>query len=164
MATRGNSIFVTSNPRGVFMEGTIKTGETPKPGTVMQFDISAGLDGNNKFTWEIFNTGTDGTRPAGPLIILVEDRKQGKLMTDAYTAGDRCYGYVPIGGEEFNMLYLDIAGTTDDHTAGEIAIVNNTDGKLIVTTGSPEIEPFMLLNTVTDPEADFLAHVIYTGY
>jgi len=160
---RGTEIIVSANPRGVFAEGTL-TAITPKPGTIMQIDISAGLDGTGRFTYEIYNADADGGRPKGPLFILLPDRLQGKLETDAYTSAGHCFLYTPVAGEEFNMLLIDIAGTGDDHTAGEMLIVDDTTGKLIATTGTPETEPFMLLETVTDPVADTLAHVIYTGY
>ena len=162
--SRGNSIFVTSNPRGIYMEGVVKAGETIFPGVVVQFDISAGINGNGKFTWELFNADADGGRPKGPLICVIEDRKQGKLMTASYVAGDVIYGYVPLAGEELNMLLGDVAGTGDAHTAGEMLIVDDTTGELIATASTPETEPFMLLETVAAPTADTLAHVIYTGY
>jgi len=161
---RNNSIYVTANPRGIFMEGTVKTGETIFPGVIVQFDISAGISGNGKFTWELYNADADGARPKGPLVIVVEDRKQGKLMTNSYVAGDHIYGYVPVAGEEFNMLIGDVAGTGDSHTIGEVLIVDDTTGELIATTGTPESEPFMLLETLAAPTADTLAHCIYTGY
>ena len=49
--------------------------------------------------------------------------------------------------------------------AKKILIVDDGTGLLIATTGSPEIEPFMNMSVVTDPTgADFLNHVMYTGY
>jgi len=161
----GTEIIVSSPPRGLFREGLIKTGETPKPGTVLQIDASAGLaSGTNNWTYEIYNADADGGRPKGPLFILLPDRLQGKLETDAYAAGDHCFVYTPAAGEEFNMLLKDVAGTGDDHALGEMLIIDDTTGKLIATTGSPESEPFMLIEAVTDPVADTLAHVIFTGY
>lgn len=160
----GNEIIVSANPRGVFLEGKIKTGETPKPGTILQIDASAGLDSNKRYTFEIYNRDADGNRPHGPLCILLADTNRGKTATDAYAAGDACQVYVPIAGEEFNLLLSDISGTGDDHAIGEILIIDDGTGELIANTGSPESEPFMLLETVTDPTADQLVHVIYNGY
>lgn len=161
---RGNDIIVSANPRGRFLEGKIASGETPKPGTVLQIQASAGLDSNGRFTFEIYNADADGGRPKGPLCILLPDYLQGKIATDAYAAGQACQVYVPVPGEEFNLLILNISGTADDHAFGEMLIIDDTTGKLIATTGSPESEPFMLLEAITDPTADTLAHVIYTGY
>jgi len=159
---RGTEIIVSANPRGVMHEGPI-TG-TPKPGTIMQIDVSEGINGDGRFTWEAYNRDADGNRPAGPLAILLPDRLQGKLHTDAYAAGDHGFLYTPIAGEEFNCLLLDVSGTGDDHAFGEILIVDDGTGKLVATTGTPETEPFMLLEAVTDPIADTLLHVIYNGY
>lgn len=162
---RGNEIIISAptSPRGVFTEGIIKTGNTPKPGTIMQMDPTVSLVGG-RHTFKVYDADADGGRPKGPLYILDYDKLQGKLPTDAYAAGDRCFLYTPIAGEEFNLLLADVAGTGDDHTAGEILIVDDTTGKLIATTGSPETEPFMLLESVTDPTADQLVWVVYTGY
>ncbi len=160
---RGNEIIVSANPRGVFTEGTLAA-ITPKPGTVLQIDVSAGIDSNGRFTFELYNADADGARPKGPLYILLPDVNSGKTSTDAYASGAHCFLYTPVAGEEINMLVGDISGTADDHAIGEILIVDDTTGELVATTGTPETEPFMLLETITDPTADTLAHCIYTGY
>lgn len=161
--SRGNEIIVSANPRGAFKEGIIASGETPKPGTILQIQPATALVGGC-FTYEIYNADADGGRPKGPLFILLPDALQGKTATDAYAAGDRCFLYTPIAGEEFNLLLANISGTADDHTKGEMLIIDDTTGKMIATTGSPETEPFMLLETITDPTADQLVWCIYTGY
>lgn len=161
---RGNGIIVSARPGGRFLEGPLKSGITPKPGTVMQIDASAGVDDNGNFNWELYDSDADGGRPKGPLAILLPDELRGVDATTAYADGARCFVYIPLPGEEFNMLLQDVAGTGDDHALGEILIVDDGTGKLIATTGSPESEPFMVLETVTDPVADTLTHVIYTGY
>lgn len=161
---KGNKIVVASNPKGIFSEGTLKTGITPKPGTILQIDASAGIDNNGNFTFELFDADADGGRPKGPLYVLLPDESQGKLATEAYADSDRCFLYTPLPGEELNLLVADVAGTGDDHALGEMLIVDDGTGKLNATTGTPETEPFMLLEAITDPTADTLAHVIYTGY
>lgn len=158
---RGNSIIVSANPRGVFMEGYIATAE--KPGTVLQCDATVALKGG-RHTFKVFQPGTDGEHPLGPLYVLLADRLLGKDNTTAYVAGDRGFLYSPLPGEELNMILLDVAGTGDDHTIGEKLMIDTGTGKLIATTGSPESEPFELLETVTDPVADTLAWVLYSGY
>lgn len=160
---RGNSIIVTPEPKGRFLEGLIASGETPKPGTIVQIQIATALV-SGKFTWEIYNVAADGSRPSGPFILLREDALQGRLATTAYAAGENALGYVPLPGDELNLLVLNLAGTADDHTKGEILIVDDTTGKMIATTGSPETEVAMLLETITDPVADTLAWCIWTGY
>jgi hypothetical protein len=160
---RGTGIIVTADPQGTFLEGYIATSNTPKPGTVMQPDLSVALVGG-RFTYKVYDADADGGRPKGPLCILYEDFLQGKTYADAYAAGDRCFLYIPKPGDELNMILADVAGTGDDHTKGEILIPKDTTGKLIATTGSPEIEPFQLNETITDPVADTLAWVTYLGY
>jgi hypothetical protein len=157
---RGNEIIVASNPRGMFMEGYITTAE--KPGTVCQIDASVALKGG-RHTFKVYQPGTDGEQPLGPYWVLLANQLSGKLATDAYAAGDRAFFYCPQPGEELNMLVLNIAGTADDHALGEKLMVDTGTGKLIATTGSPESEPFVLLEAITDPTADTLAWVMYAG-
>jgi hypothetical protein len=149
--SRGNSIIISSNPGGTFIEGIIGAGLTPKPGTIMQMQLATALVGG-RFTFELYNADADGDQRT--IFVLLEDDLQGKLMTTAYAAGDRCKLYVPKAGEELNVLLVDVVGTGDDHTIGELLIVDDSTGKLIATTGTPESEPFQLLETITDPEAD----------
>lgn len=157
---KGNEIIVSANPRGVFLEGTLSG--ALKPGTVVQIDVSEGIDSNGNFSWEAYNADADGNRRM--IAVLLPDTLRGKLATEAYTSGDHCFVYVPAPGEQLNMLIADVAGTADDHAFGELLIVDDGTGKLIATTGTPESEPFMLLEAITDPTTDTLAHCIYTGY
>lgn len=157
---KGNEIIVSANPRGVFLEGTLSG--ALKPGTVVQIDVSEGIDSNGNFSWEAYNADADGNRRL--IAVLLPDTLRGKLATEAYTSGDHCFVYVPAPGEQLNMLIADVAGTADDHAFGELLIVDDGTGKLIATTGTPESEPFMLLEAITDPTTDTLAHCIYTGY
>lgn len=155
---RGNTIIVSSDPKGVFLEGTISG--TPKPGTCMEISSFTLVGG--RFTWQIYSPGTDGLRRL--VAILLPQDESGQLVSTAYESGQSGKLYVPQAGEEFNMLLKDISGTGDDHTAGETLIIDDTTGKLIATTGSPQSEPFRLLETITDPTSDTLAWCMYTGY
>lgn len=160
---RGTKIIVTAEPEGMFMEGYIAAAQTPKPGTILQRDPTIALKGG-RATYKLYTRGADGRRPAGALWVLLEDRLQGRTTSDAYVAGDRCFLYSPRAGEELNMILGDVAGTGDDHTAGELLMVDDTTGKLVAVGGSEQNAPFMLLETVTDPVADTLAWVEYSGY
>lgn len=161
--SRNNTIVLTPCPYGRFMEGQVAAATTPKPGTAMQIQAATALVGG-RWTFELFNTGTDGTMPKGPIYILREDDLQGRLMTTAYAAGERCFLYTPLPGDELNLLLGDVAGTGDDHTKGEVLIIDNGTGEFIATTGSPESEPAMLLETITDPATDTLAWCVWSGY
>lgn len=159
MANQYGVIVVSPEPRGRFV-GAIIDG-TPKPGTCMT--IKAGVaKSNGLFTYEAFNRDADSDRAA--VGILVEDYLQGKLVTDAYVSGTWGQIYFPLPGDELQVLKGDVAGTGDDFTIGQYLIIDDGTGKVIGTTGSPEMEPFVCLEAITDPEADVLVHVMYTGH
>lgn len=156
---KGTEIVVVAEPAGRYLEGIVYG--TPKPGTMMQ--IKDGVEPiNGRFTFEVYTPGTNGDRR--PVLILLPDRGQGKLETDAYVSGTRCFLYAPIAGEDINVLRKDISGTGDDFAIGALLIAESGSGKFIATTGSPESEPFQVLETVTDPTADGLVWCLYTGY
>ncbi len=164
----GNEIIVSGEPKGVFKEGYV-TG-TPKPGTVMEIDWSEAIGDGGRFTWEPYGvTGADGIRGVGAdgnrriISVLLPDKLRGKTATQAYVTGSRCFMYVPVAGEELNMLIEDVGGTGDDLRVGDIMMVDDGTGKLLETS-SPESEPFICLEDVTNPLADFLMHCLYTGY
>lgn len=161
--SKGNRIIVSEPHYGRHMEGIIKTGETPKPGTILQLDASVAVQGG-RHTFKIYDRDADGDRPAGPFWVLLEDFLQGKTMSDAYAAGDRCFLYAPLPGDELNLLYANLSGTADDHALGEIGMVDDSTGKIIITTGTVETEVCIILETVTDPTADFLAWTIWSGH
>ncbi len=158
----GNAIVLHSD-YGRKLEGYVSG--TPKPGTVMQLKAGTAAKGG-RFTYEVYNRDADGDRPKGPLFILDIDYYQGKTKDDAYVDGSRCFLWVPLPGDEFNMLVAKAGtGTGDAIAIGDQFIVNNGDGLLIATTGSVESEPFISLEAVTDVTATgTLVHVQYTGY
>lgn len=156
---KGKEIIVSAEPKGVFKEGTISG--TPKPGTCMQLQAGTAAIGG-RFTWEVFSAGADGDQRL--VAILLADNMQGQLATSAYVSGTRGFLYIPVAGEEFNMLVADVAGTGDDHTIGELMMIDTGTGKLVTTTGSPEMESFILLEATTDPTADALLWAMYTGH
>lgn len=162
--SRRNVICITPE-KAIHVEGIIAAAITPKPGQVVQVDPSVALQ-DGRHTWKLYDADADGGNPKGPLIILTEDSLQGRLMTTAYAAGERAFGVIPLPGCELNLLFGDIAGTgaTSDVTAGNVLIPNDTDGKWLVTTGSPEIEPAMALETVADMTEDTLIWCQWTGY
>ena len=151
---RGSRIILTPD-RGFRVEGIIAAAQTPKPGQIVQIDPTVALQGGRQ-TWKLYDRAADGDRPAGPHIVLTEDMLQGKTTTDAYAAGDKAFGFIPLSGCELNLLFMNVAGTADDVLAGDLFIVDDTTGKVIVTTGSPQNEVAMALEALTDPTADTL--------
>lgn len=169
----GNSIIVSSQPRGVFKEGKINTGRTPKPGTIMVLVRGTAKDGNGRFTYEEYgvtaSSGAQGVSADGDRenwFVLLEDRLQSKGPTDAYAADDVCFLYRPAPGEEINVLFKDVTGTgtNDEIDEGEKLTVDDGTGKLIRSNGTVEIEPFVALEALTDVTADTLLHCQATGH
>lgn len=160
MAVSNTTIVLTPEPRGRFLEG-ICSG-TPKPGTVMQVKAATEPVGG-KHTWEVYDAAADGNQRL--IAVALEDALQGKTVSDAYVSGDQIFLYCPLPGDELNMLVANIAGTSDTFAIGDIMIVDDGTGKLVATTGSPESEPFVVMETVsTALTADALVHCIFTGY
>lgn len=154
---RGSCIVISSQPKGKFVEGTIGAGiTTARPGIAMQIQPATALQGG-RWTFELYNADADGGRPKGPIIILTEDRLQGRTVDTAYEAGERAFGYIPLPGDELNLILGDVGGTADDHVKGEILIIDDTTGEFIATTGTPEEEVAQLNESFTDPAADQLA-------
>lgn len=165
---RGQCILVngTDTYSGKFSEGFIASGETFYPGMIVQKDPTVALKGG-RHTYKIYNRDADGDQPAGAFWVVLEDAYQGKTMEDAYAASTgqiRVFVYCPLPGDELNLLIANLTGTGDDHSAGEILIVDDGTGKLIATTGSPETEVAMLLESITDPTEDTLAWCEWSGH
>ena len=161
--SQGNRIILTPD-RGIKVEGIIAAGQVLKPGTLVQIDPTVAVEGN-RYTWTRYSRDANGNRPKGPCIILTEDILQGKLITDAYATGRiRAFGFIPFAGCELNVLKGDVTGTGDDFAKGDLLIPVSGTGKFILTTGSPEIEPFMCFETLTDPTSDSLVYGHWTGY
>ncbi len=157
----GTKIIASAEPKGVFKEGFLASGQTPKPGVVMM-KSAATEPVNGRYEWTVYAPGTDGNRRL--VAVLLEDELQGRTYDDAYEAGSTCYLYVPVMGEKLNMRYQDVAGTGDSKAIGDMQIVDSGTGKLIATTGTPESEPFECIETSTNPVADTLLLSEYTGY
>lgn len=165
---RGSEIIVTADPKGHFTECTVVG--TPKPGVVMGF-VRGTAAVNGRFSYEPAGTtaasGVQGMAADGnrlPIAILLPDHLQGKTPSDAYATGTRGFLYFPVAGEEFNMIIENQSGTADDFVIGDKLIVDDGTGKLLISAGTPESEPFLCLETLTDLTADNLTLVMYTGY
>lgn len=102
---RGTRIVVGTPPRGVFEECTVSG--TPKPGTIMEMVPGvAPIGGRFKYRASSVTAGT-----ARMIVILCEDRLQGKTFNDAYVDGSRGFLYFPLPGEDINLLMSAQAGT-----------------------------------------------------
>lgn len=158
---RGNKIVVNADARGAHEWGYL--GGAYKPGTILQIDTSVALR-NGKHTWVAYNQAADGDRPAGPFAVLDYDYLSGKGPTDAYASGDFAPLYIPLPGDELNLLFFNQSGTGDDVAIGDKLIVDDGTGKVFTTTGSPETEVAVALEAITDPTADQLLWCRWSGY
>ena len=157
----GNSILVTGEPKGVYIDGIVSG--TPKPGTLMELFTTATVGGRH--TYRVYQPGTDGEQRA--VIILLAKELEGGIATAAYVTGDRAMFYCPLPGEEVNVLAKNIGGTStgssDSFAIADVLTVDTGTGKVIATTGTPEMEPFQVLETVAEITADTLVHCMFTG-
>lgn len=163
---KGNKILINGEgAHGRFVEGVINTGETPKPGQVVQIDPTQAQTGG-RFVMKLYDRGFDGERPAGPFLVLLEDVLRGLTADDAYAAGDRCFAYAPLPGDELNLLYKNETGTADDVVAGDVFVVDDGTGKMTLTgtVGTTETEVAMALEALTDPTADTLVWSVWSGH
>ncbi|HEX6865364.1 MAG TPA: hypothetical protein VF414_21225 [Thermoanaerobaculia bacterium] len=162
MAASNNVIVLSANPQGKFVEGIIKTGLTPKPGTILQIDASE-AQVNGRDTWEIYNAAEDGGHPLGPFIVLCEDYLQGKDVDTAYAAGDRAFGYIPLAGDELNLRWADASGTVDI-AIGTVGMVDDGTGLIIESAGSPETEVCLTREAYEGDTGEQLVHCVWSGY
>jgi hypothetical protein len=157
----GSKVLITGEPKGRVMNGLVSG--TPKPGTVMQMK-AATEPVSGRYTWEVYDQAADGNRPGGPIGVLLE-KGEGYSYATALEDGYECQVYVPLPGDELNMLVAASGTATGDAQAiGDKYMVEDGTG-LLIATSSPECEPFTCLETLTDVEAaGTMTHVIFSGF
>lgn len=145
LSMNGSRIIVASEPRGIFLEGTISG--TPYPGTVMQVGTASPVSG--EFTYVVYAPTSDGDPRLW--VVLLEDELQGTPFSTAYVTGTRGFLYVPIPGEHMNMLVAgeQATGSANVYTIGERLIAQHNTGLLIAATSSTQAAPFTVLENIT---------------
>lgn len=144
-----NKIVLKGN--GHFIEGKLASGQTPKPGQC----ISLKSDGE----YEAWNGAADGERDE--VIVLCENVNLGQLPTEAYADGARFVAYIPMPGDVLQVL----VASGENIAIGDKFIIDDSTGKSIETTGSPEMEPFKALESSGGAlAADTLVKVRFTGH
>lgn len=158
---KNSVILLEGCPRGKLTEGYIYG--TPYPGTLMTIKAATEPIGG-RFTWEPFNRDANANRAL--IAVLLEDSFNAGSYSKAYVTGSRCRLYIPVPGDELNMLVsASGTGTGDSIAIGDLLIPVDGTGLLIATASSPEIEPFQALETQTDvAAAGTLTHCLFTGY
>lgn len=162
MSDSHNTIVLTPAPAGRFLEGILNddAGNGVLPGTFMEIDAAVEPVGG-KHTWQAFS-GTTGDRKL--IAVLLENEMVGKICTDEISDGQMIRLYVPINGDELLALVSATGTGTGDSLAIADKLILSNGGTLIATTGSPEAEPFEVMETMSDVEAaGTLTHVIFTG-
>jgi hypothetical protein len=149
--SKGNTIIVSTEPRGRKFEGIVSG--TPAPGTLME-PVPATEPIGGRFTFRFYQPSADGD--PRPVIVLLDDSLQGFLMTTAYVTGTEAFLYCPIVGELLNMLVRDIAGTGDSHAIGDRFQGGHADGKLVVQSTSANASIFTCMETAAAPVADVI--------
>lgn len=149
---KGTKIIVAGEPKGEFLEGIISG--TPKPG--VKVTIKAGvLPVGGRHTWEPFGatTGADGDPRLNA--ILTEDELQGKTSADAYVSATRCFMYVPLSGEDMNVLIEAEAGTGSANvfTIGERLKCAAGTGQFKQQASSSGYADFVCMEKVTETPA-----------
>lgn len=175
---KGTSILVSTEPKGVFLEGIVSG--TPVPGTVMEVKPAVAPVGG-RFTYQVWSKSSGAK---GLVAVLLGDDLQGKISVganatftasggagggtyqatgDAYVDGTRCFLYCPAAGEDMNLVFHNVAGTADDIGIGDLFGVEQNTGHLIAN--SSYANPcFQALETVTDPTADCVVWVKFLGH
>lgn len=161
MARGSNQITVSSELRGSFMEGFIKTSQTFYPGMLVQKDPSVALR-QGRHTYKLADMAATGDPTPGPLYVVLNDYLRQGLVTDSFAAGERCFLYLPKAGDELNLLVKNLTGTADDHPLAEGLMVDDGTGKLVVTDAAQKTVA-QLLEAITDPTADTLAWCEWRG-
>ena len=128
---KGNSVIANGNqPNGRFVTAILSGVLSPG----QQLELKPGVEPvNGNFTYQACSAAGANE----PAFILMEDNSQGSSITTPYTDGALAQLYVPISGDELNLLYKNIAGTADAFTIGQKVVVDAT-GKFVANTGTPQ--------------------------
>jgi hypothetical protein len=157
--SKGNSIIVTAQPKGTFLEGFVSG--TPLPGHNMQIKAAVSPIGG-EMTWEAATpSGGDG-KPA-LIAILLEDSLQGKGVSDAYVSGTRCFMYCPVAGEDMNVRVGEGGGTSNALAIGDLLMSDAEDGIFIPNSSGGSV-PFQAMEVETLGADDTLIWCKYTGH
>lgn len=150
----GNEIILAPKPRGVIDEGII-VGSGLKPGMLVQLDTSAGLDGNGRASYEVYNSG--GALDS-QVLVLLPLYEWGKDNEQEYAEGDPCRVYTPQLGEHLNLRVAAATGTGDVISFGDLLAPDDGTGNIEVSATDYQFQAFEDFNP--EPDSDLL-HVVY---
>lgn len=156
------TILLSAAPAGRFLEGILDDATSLKPGHCMAIKAATEPVGG-RLTWTSY-AGTQGHRTL--IAILLENELVGLTCEDAIADGQRIRMYCPIAGDEL-LVRVSATGTG---SGGALAIgdklILSASGEFIPNVGSPESEPFVVMETVAEvlDSDSTLVHVMFTGY
>jgi hypothetical protein len=120
---------------------------------------------NGRYTYRAVQTGSNGDRR--PIYVLLSDSTQGVTPdingANTMTSGRQIQLYVPLPGDELNLLVKNIAGTSDKFAIGDKLMIEGASGKLLAGTGAAVSQPFEVEETVPALTADTLIACMYVG-
>jgi hypothetical protein len=153
-----NTIVLSAAPAGRFLEGILDCATTLKPGHAMEVKAAVEPTDGNKHTWQAF-AGSQGERTL--IAILLEAEMVGYGCEDGITDAWKVRMYCPVPGDEL-LVRVSASGTgTGDSLAIADKLILAVGGTFIKTTGSPEDEPFRVMETIDDVTASGdLVHVM----
>jgi hypothetical protein len=150
-----NSVIVLSaNPKGVEIEGTLggnfTAGAPVLPGTHMQIALGVAADASGRMTWIPYDANANGDPRL--TAILTEDFEQGFNYSNGYITGQRIFLYVPLGGEELNILLAGAAGTgsANAFTVGERIQPSTPNGTGVVQNTSANPATFIVMEHIDE--------------
>lgn len=150
----GNEIVLAPERRGVTDEGTI-VGSGLKPGMLVQLDVSAGLDGNGRASYEAYSSGGALDNIVAVLLPMYE---WGKDNEQAYADGDPCRVYHPVIGEHLNLRVAAATGTGDLISFGDLLAPDDGTGNIEVSATDYQFQAWEDFDP--EPGTDLL-HVQY---
>lgn len=142
-------IVVTPEPKGHYIEANAASGVTLKPGMAVRIDS----DGN-------YVAGTAAAAGGNGLsIIVVEDALLGKSKTTAYAAAGRFRAYVPLPGDEVQVL---VNNDQDAVVIGD-KLISDTAGLFDEAAGTEDMAPFEAMEALGAITPDTLCLARFTG-
>jgi hypothetical protein len=157
----GNNVVLTPKPLGRYWDG-VANQSGMYPGTGLSVVPSGGIDAGKRLTWGPWSqsTGAQGLIAIGDF-----NGNEGFPYNVAYPSGKRFPIYIPVCGDELNMLLAELAGTTGDPaiTLGEILILQTGTGMLVPaatgTAGGTQHQ-FMAMEALTAALGQEWTHVV----
>lgn len=151
---KGKDIVLSVPGRGHHVEGYCEGAITP--GECVMADAAVAAVGG-RLTYEAANVGdADGARC--DVIVADIDKLQGRTRSTAYSDTERFFGYRPAPGDELNVL---VKASVGDLDVGDRLIIEAASGQCIATTGTPETEPFEVLE---DSDSSTAARWVWVKY